>query len=137
MYTVSALAKQAEVTPDTVRHYVQIGLLVPDRHPKNGYKYFREKDISTVQFIRQAKNLGFTLAEIGEILDHKSKGDSPCPQVREIIQRRIEENHKKVEALNALQKRMENALRQWENMPDGSPDGDSICHLIESVMTDE
>lgn len=134
MFTVKELAKQAEVTPDTVRHYVHIGLLDPERHPVNGYKIFINSDIRKVQFVRQARSLGFTLTEISEILGHSDNGDSPCPQVREIIQHRIRENHLKLAALNALQQRMEGALEHWNNMPDGLPDGDSVCHLIESIL---
>lgn len=137
MFTVTDLARQAEVTPDTVRHYVHIGLLTPERDPVNGYKIFNREDIKKVRFVRQAKNLGFTLAEIGEILEHAMNGNSPCPQVREIIQRRIKENHSKLVTLNALQTRMEDALKKWEVMPDGSPDGGSVCHLIESVTLDD
>ncbi|MFV2057392.1 MAG: MerR family transcriptional regulator [Thiohalomonadales bacterium] len=134
MFTVSELAKKAEVTADTVRHYVHVGLLSPERNPINGYKYFDNADITRVRFVRQAKNLGFTLADIGEILDHSMHGDSPCPQVREIIQCRISENRAKLEALNILQQHMEDALLHWQSMPDGLPDGESICHLIESLI---
>lgn len=134
MFTVTELARQANVTPDTVRHYVHIGLLSPEKNPVNGYKYFNDADVTRIRFIRQAKNLGFTLTDIGIILNHSMAGDSPCPQVREIIQRRIEENRSKLQALKILQKRMESALDKWEHMPDGFPDGDSICHLIESII---
>lgn len=136
MFTVIDLARQAEVTPDTVRHYVRIGLLSPEENPHNGYKIFDQDDIKKVQFVRQAKNLGFTLTEIGKILEQSTKGDSPCPQVREIIQRRIIENRTKLKAMNALQKRMESALKQWESMPDDFSGNGSVCHLIESFMPD-
>jgi len=133
MFTVSELAKRADVTPDTVRHYVHIGMLSPERNPHNGYKLFTGEDVTRLRFIRQAQSLGFTLAEIGKILDHSMSGDSPCPQVRELMQHRIVENKTKLDALNALQKRMEDALLLWKAMPNGQPDGDSVCHLIESV----
>jgi len=133
MFTVSELAGKAEVTPDTVRHYVHIGMLNPERNPHNGYKLFSDLDVSKLRFIRQAQSLGFTLAEIGEILSHSMEGSSPCPQVREVMQRRIVENKAKLDALNTLQKRMETALKRWERMPNGHPDGDSVCHLIESI----
>jgi len=134
--TVAELARQSGVTPDTVRYYARIGLLNPERHPANNYKLFAGDDIKRVQFIRQAKSLGYTLAEIGQILEHSMRGNSPCPLVREIIQHRIKDNRCKLKEMNALQQRMETALKQWRHMPDGEPDGDSICHLIES-FTDE
>lgn len=134
MFTVSELATRASVTPDTVRHYVQIGLLQPRRNPDNGYKLFEPADVHRLRFVRQAKSLGFTLSEIREILCHAQQGESPCPRVREIIQHRITENRQHLEDLMALQQRMEVAVASWESMPDGVPSGDSVCHLIEEVI---
>ncbi|HEB93855.1 MAG TPA: MerR family transcriptional regulator [Gammaproteobacteria bacterium] len=134
MFTVSELATRASVTPDTVRHYVQIGLLQPRRNPDNGYKLFETADIHRLLFVRQAKSLGFTLNEIREILGHAQQGESPCPRVREIIHRRITENRRHLDELMTLQQRMESALVSWEAMPDGMPSGESVCHLIEEVM---
>jgi len=136
MYTVSDLAKEAQVTADTVRHYVKLDLLQPKRHVENGYKLFSQNDITRVQFIRNAKSLGFTLKEISEIFAHSQEGNSPCPQVRETLQQHIEANKARIEELVALQQHMELALRQWSDMPDGSPNGKSICHLIESIAGD-
>lgn len=137
MFTVAQLANQADVSAGTVRHYAHIALLKPQRNPQNGYKLFKEDDIRRLRFIRQAQNLGYTLAEIRKILNHSAHGNSPCPQVREIIQRRIAENRAKLDAMLVLQKRMEGALSLWETMPDGSPDGASVCHLIESIIPEK
>lgn len=92
MITVSALARRAGVKPDTVRHYVRIGLLKPRRNPANGYRLFTETDVRRLHFIRQAKALGYTLDEIVQIFHDSASGRSPCPRVREIIQSRITEN---------------------------------------------
>jgi MerR family Zn(II)-responsive transcriptional regulator of zntA len=130
--TVTVLARRAGVTPDAVRHYVRIGLLKPERDPRNGYKRFTDADVRRLRFIRQAKSLGYTLPEIAEIFAHAERGQSPCPRVRELIGHRIGENRRLVDDLVALQDRMERALERWRTMPDGVPDGDSTCYLIES-----
>ncbi len=130
--TVTQLAKCADVTPDAVRYYVRIGLLKPVRNPCNGYNLFKKGDVQRLRFIRQAKGLGYTLDDITQIFADAEKGRSPCPRVREIIQHRMRENRQRLDELNALQTRMENAVGQWDAMPDGMPDGHSICHLIES-----
>ena len=135
--TVGELAKLSKVTTETIRHYTDKGLLRPKRNPKNGYKMYREADIMRLRFIRQAKQLGFTLTEVGQILSHADQGKSPCPDVRDIVQTRIKENRLRLDELLALQTRMEGALDQWRAMPDQLPDGDSICHLIESVAKGE
>jgi len=131
--TVSEISKLANVTTDTVRHYVQLGLLIPIRNPSNGYKLFKEDDIKRLKFICQAKGLGFTLSDISKIINHSSNALSPCPTVREIIEQRIVDNKQKLNELNALQARMEMALERWKTMPDGVPDGNAICHLIETA----
>ncbi len=133
MLTVSELSKAVQTTPDAIRHYVRIGLLVPMRDPHNGYKLFSQADIKKVKFICRAKGLGFSLRDIQTIFDHDSCGQSPCPAVREMIQQRIDDNRDKLLELNKLQQRMDEALEKWKSMPDGVPDGEAICHLIESI----
>jgi len=130
--TVSQLARQAGVEPHVVRYYSREGLLNPQRNPDNGYMVFAMGDIHRLHFIRLAKRLGYTLNEIEEILKEAEQGESPCPRVRDILSQRIDETRRKVEELTALQTRMEKALKQWEQMPDGIPDGHTVCHLIES-----
>ena len=134
MLTVSELSKSAQATPDAVRHYVRIGLLNPSRDPVNGYKLFAEHDLRKMKFICRAKGLGFTLKDIQEIFNHSKDGQSPCPTVRNIIQQRIDENRTRLAESNALQQRMDDALEMWRSMPDGEPDGEAICHLIESIV---
>jgi len=131
MLTVTELANRSGTTPHAVRYYTRLGLLKPERNPDNGYRLYRHNEVRWLTFIRQAKQLGYTLNEIGEIMHDSDKGQSPCPRVREILQRRIVENRHQLETLLKLQTRMEKALIQWKDMPDGIPDGDSVCHLIE------
>lgn len=130
--TVTDLANRSGATPHAVRYYTRMGLLRPKRNPDNGYRLYRHSEVSWLRFIRQAKRLGYTLSEIREIMHDSDQGKSPCPRVREILGQRIDENRRQLDELMALQTRMEQALEQWSDMPDGIPDGDSVCHLIES-----
>ena len=133
LYTVTELANRCETTPHAVRYYTRVGLLRPKRNPENGYRLYKVEEISWLRFVRQAKSLGYTLNEIKEIMHDVDDQASPCPRVREILMTRIKENRSHLEELMALQSRMEQALEQWKKMPDGVPDGHSVCHLIESV----
>ena len=133
MITAGVLAKKTDVSLYTVRHYTRIGLLRPSRNLRNGYKVYKPSDATRLRFIMSAKNLGFTLAEITQILDEAHHGNSPCPMVREIIVRRMEENKRQIKELQKLQKKMESAVKDWGKMQDSMPDGKSVCHLIESV----
>ena len=130
--TASVLAKKAGVPLFTVRYYTRIGLLRPSRDLRTGYKIYKHSDRDRLRFIAAAKELGFTLAEIEEILDHAAHGDSPCPMVREVVERRIDENKKKILEMKRLQKRLESAAEMWKSMDNSEPDGHSVCRLIES-----
>ena len=135
IYTVTELANRCETTPHAVRYYTRMGLLRPKRNPENGYRIYKETEVSWLKFVRQAKSLGYTLNEIKEIMHDVDDNTSPCPRVREILMKRITENRQHLDELMTLQSRMEKAIEQWTKMPDGVPDGHSVCHLIESVVS--
>jgi DNA-binding transcriptional MerR regulator len=129
--TVSQLAKQLNISADTVRHYVRSGLINPERDPSNGYKRFNADDIKRLNFILQAKSLSFSLADIQTIMDQASFGESPCPQVRIIMEARLKETAAKIAAMKATYKQMQEAMNRWQTQPDCTPTGEHICHLIE------
>lgn len=137
MMTAGILAKKTNLPIYTVRHYTRIGLLHPSRNSQNNYKIYQPSDAVRLKFIVAAKDLGFTLAEINQILDEAEHGNSPCPSVRKIIVRHINENKRKIKELQRLQKKMENALNDWADLKDSMPNGNSVCHLIESVAETE
>lgn len=129
---VGELAKRGSVTAETVRHYTREGLLAPTRHPENGYQLFSTTDLERLHFIQRARKLGFSVAEIRDILAHADQGDSPCPLVRDLLTHRLPQIRARIAELEALAQRMEQALESWQHMPNGIPDGHSLCRLIES-----
>jgi MerR family transcriptional regulator, Zn(II)-responsive regulator of zntA len=137
MMTASVLAKRTNVPLFTVRYYTRIGLLKPSRDLRNGYRVYNTADKDRLKFITSAKELGFTLAEIESVLNHAHHGDSPCPMVREIVERRIEETKETIKHLQSLQGRLEGAVKMWKKMKNASPTGTSVCRLIESFANDE
>ncbi len=132
MLTINQLALRSRLPAHVVRYYARIGLIQPSDQQDNGYRLFTPEDAARLRFIRLAKQLGFTLNEIKEITQHADMKESPCQEVRRIIQNRIVENRSKIDEMLQLQNRMESALAHWQTMPDGEPDGHSVCHLIES-----
>jgi DNA-binding transcriptional MerR regulator len=69
-YTVRQLADMAGVTPRTLHYYHEIGLLVPSRVAENGYRYYRGAELFRLQQILFYREMGFSLVQIGQILDH-------------------------------------------------------------------
>ena len=135
--TVSELARRAGVTADTVRHYTHSGLLAPIRGKNNGYNCYSSGDLVRLLFIRKARLLGFSLGDVSNILNERSCGHSPCPQVRKIMELRLQETQLRMQDLEKLRARMEHAAALWEKMPDGMPDGNAVCHLIENIAMED
>ena len=134
---VKQLAERNQINLDTVRHYTRIGLLTPAKNPVNGYKEYSAEDEHRLQFIIQAKSLGFSLQDIEMIINESKQGHSPCPKVREIMNMRLEETAKKIAAMQLTYAKMQNAIANWQQLPDCAPTGNHLCHLIEGLMEEE
>jgi DNA-binding transcriptional MerR regulator len=128
---VKDMARAAGVTPDTVRFYSREKLLAPSRDPANNYQQFSSDDLRRLRFARKARQLGFSLPEIRNILNQADNEHSPCPMVRGVFEQRLAEVERQINELQRLHQRMEKALEAWRDMPDGTPDGHTICRLIE------
>ena len=128
---VSQLAKKAGVSSNVVRYYTKIGLVEPRRNDSNGYKLYQSDDIHKIKFILRAKELGFTLNHIRELLDRVKKGESVCALVRDRMEVNIEECEKKISQLSEQKSRMESALKKWQRLPNEYPNTNVWCHLIE------
>ena len=134
-FQMNELAKRAELSKDTIRYYIKIGLLKPRRNFDNGYNLFNDKDIIRLRFICKAKYLGFTLKEIKQIIIECEEGHDPCPMVREFLWRHIETNKKHLQECMSLQERMETAWEKWQEMPDSQTTSAEYCAMIESVVS--
>ena len=130
---LSECALKAGVTADTVRHYLRIGLIRPDGLTASGYRSFTEQTVARLRFIRSAGGLGFTLSDVAEMLHMSEQRKLPCPRARVLLVERIAQHRQQLDAMTALYKRMQQALREWQLMSDGVPDGYVVCGLIEGV----
>ena len=135
--TVQRLAQHGGVTVHVVRNYLRRGLLRASSHTAAGYQLFSSAEVHRLHFIRTAQRLGFTLAEIEEICRRSRQRKSPCPLVREIFTRRMDETREQLEYLMALQGRMARAAAHWSKLPDSPPTGNDVCALIEAVGASE
>ena len=137
LITVRQLAQQGDVTVHVVRNYLRRGLLQAATHTEGGYQLFSVSELQRLHFIRTAQQLGFTLAEIEEIIRHSLLRHSPCPFVRDIIRRRLDDTRQQLDNLLAMHARMEHAVHAWSSLPDSIPTGNDVCALIESVAAAE
>jgi DNA-binding transcriptional MerR regulator len=133
---VTELAKEFGTTPDTVRYYTRLKLLNPTKS-ENGYKYYPPTEISRLKFILSARQLGFSVSDIQQIIDEASHGKAACPLVRSLIKKRLADTEKQFQAMLALRKNMKDALAQWEVKEDKAPTSTMLCHLIDSFEPTE
>lgn len=133
--TVEDVARRSGVAANTIRYYTRIGLLQPHRHPSNGYRLFDESDLRQLGFIVEAKQLGFSLAEIGRLIETSKRGAPTGTLAKRIVERRVVQIRSQIVALRDLQHRMESALHVWDRVPEHAPEGPSICSFIEMVST--
>lgn len=131
---ITELARGAGTTADTVRHYTDLGLLRPRRNPRNHYREYDRDDRKRLDFILQARGLGFTLEDIHQILTDADSGQSPCGDVRRLIEQRLEEVEARIRSLQRLSDRMREAVARWKEQPDTAPQDGRICGLIESMV---
>src|SRR3546814_5519287 len=99
LMTVRQLAQQGDVTVHVVRNYLRRGLLQAATHTEGGYQLFSASELQRLHFIRAAQQLGFTLAEIEEIIRYSLQRHSPCPLVRDIIRRRLDDTRQQLDRL--------------------------------------
>ena len=131
--TLGKTAKQVGMSEHTIRYYIKLGLIFPQRNPDNHYYLFCDKDIEKLHFIKKAKFLNFTLQQIKEILIDAESGKSTCPKVRAYLKNHIAQNKAKIAELQTLQNRMEETYLLWEKQENGMPSSGSVCKLIESI----
>ena len=82
---IGEVSKQTGVAVGALRYYEELGLLKSQRG-ENSYRYYYLEAITQVQFIKKAQLLGFSLDDIGEVLNVHQQGDVPYDLVRSILQ---------------------------------------------------
>ena len=128
LLTVGALARRAGIQATAVRYYERRGLLL-SRRLGNGYRVYDEEAVKMLRFIRRAKAIGFTLAEIKQIVEIYQAGRPPCGCVRNLMDRSLREIEQRIRELSALKRQLRAMLSR--KLPAQRSDG--ICPLIEEM----
>jgi Hg(II)-responsive transcriptional regulator len=101
-YTVGELARRAEVNRETVRYYERLLLLPRPSRTTSGYRRFSNDALRQLRFIRRAKELGFSLSEIRELLALRLNSINACDRVQEQTRAKISDIDRKIRSLRKV-----------------------------------
>jgi MerR family mercuric resistance operon transcriptional regulator len=128
--TIGKLAKKAEVNVETVRYYERRGLIPKPPRRDPGYRQYPQDVVARIQFIKRAKELGFSLKEIAELLSLRVDPSTTCGDVKRLAEIKIADIEEKIRTLKSIKK----ALTKLVTMCSGQgPTGE--CPIIEVLDT--
>ena len=126
---IGEVAERAGVTTPTVRYYESIGLLKKPARSDAGYRRYSEATVTELEFIKKARALGFSLDEIGEIVQLTRSGKRPCARVMDLAKTRLADVDEQMRRLAAFRAQLVNELSRWE---EPTEPGCGMCQLIDS-----
>lgn len=103
--TTGEIAERTDVNIHTVRYYEEKELLPPVPRSAAGHRQFGDEHVSHIRFIKRAKQLGFTLSEIRELLSLRAAPDAGT-DIREKTQAKIEEVESKIQDLRRIREKL-------------------------------
>ena len=96
---IGQVARAAGVGVETVRFYERQGLIEQPPCPREGFRRYPPETVAVLRFIRRAKELGFTLPEIGNLLGFCRHEAVDCAEVRQRAEAKIADIENRIEAL--------------------------------------
>jgi MerR family copper efflux transcriptional regulator len=127
-----ALAKSAGVSPDTIRHYERIGVLPRASRTASGYRVYSASALERVLVVQRALRIGFTLAELAEVLKARDAGATPCRRVYQLAQEKLKCIEADLEALKRTRRYVKKVLCDWEQRLEGAG-SEEKSHLLYSL----
>ncbi len=134
--TIRQVAQRTGVSSKTLRYWEDVGLLPKAARNYHGYRLFHHDVVQRIGFIRKAKSLGFTLAEIRTLFDTAKRRGTACHDVLHWTEQRIQHLERQIRLLSQLRNRLRAYQKEWNKNKRRScpPLSDSeVCCLIEAI----
>ena len=128
--TIGRLAKAAGVNVETIRYYQRRGLVSEPHKPQGGHRRYAQAVVARIGFIRHAQQLGFSLAEVKELLAH-SDGDNHR-ETRRIAQRKQDNLDLHIAQLTRMRRRLKALIDRSLKA-----DGKGMCPIIDALSRGE
>jgi Cu(I)-responsive transcriptional regulator len=129
--TVGELAKRADVGIETIRYYEKQGLLDQPVRKESGYRLYDDDTVHALQFIRRAKELGFTLKQIKSLMALPLQTGIPRSEVRQQAIEKVAEIDAKIADLSKMRDSLRMLVDQCHG--NGSVDGCPIMNALQGV----
>lgn len=124
---IGELARATGTKAETIRYYEREGILPAADRTDGNYRDYHEKHVSALTFVRRARGLGFSMAEVRELLALAAHDDQPCEDVNELARRQLAEVERKIADLTQLRGELDRMLRSCEGTRI------SECSVVESL----
>ena len=134
---IGDIARQADVTPSTIRYYEEIGLLTAPPRSDAGYRRYSAATLEELEFIKKGQGLGFSLEEIGEVLKLSRSGEAPCSHVLELAERNLAAAEERIQQLRAFRDRLAAQIERWRGKAIPSCNARGLCEIITSAELPE
>lgn len=129
---IGEAARRAGVSARMVRHYESLGLLPPVSRTDSGYRQYTEAEVHALRFIRRARDLGFAMHEITELLGLWQDKQRASSQVKRIAQTHIDDLATRIAAMQAMQRTLQSLVRCCHG--DQRPDCPILDDLASTVV---
>jgi DNA-binding transcriptional MerR regulator len=127
---ISEAGKRAGVSPPTIRYYEAIGLLPKPARSSAGYRRYTDDTVEELQFIRKAQAIGFSLEEIGKILQLSRAGETACGHVLTLAHQHLAALDERIGRLRKFRKQLASDLAKWDTQKAAAADCHGLCRWI-------
>jgi len=107
---IGQAAKASGVSAKMIRHYELVGLMNPPKRTESGYRQYQDGEVHTLRFIRQARDLGFSIHDIGELLSLWHNRRRPSRLVKALAEVHIQALEQKAQELLAMKATLEHLV---------------------------
>ncbi len=108
--TIGKVARLAGVGVETIRFYEREGLIEEPPRSASGYRQYSKEAVARIRFIKRAKELGFSLKEIKELLELRIDPETTCEDIRNRAKAKIEDIDRKIDSLLKMKSVLERLM---------------------------
>lgn len=127
---IGEAARHSGVSAKMVRHYEALGLLPHVARTDSNYRQYSEADVHTLRFIRRARDLGFSMADIAELVSLWQNPRRRSASVLKLTQRHLADLNRRIEAMQAMARTLEHLGHCCHG--DERPD----CPILDDLATE-